>query len=185
MTATKTLLIKPGLSFHGFSADFGQKRPKSSPKLAPLEEVAPGAWRSGRGGLWLGSQVTIPGVGSGKFLTLDDLLPTIGISPAWEEESPRRNPKSLKKSLEKVLGPSGPKSLKKVSGRVRKVSKKKPMFGLFRDFSDSPQDFFQTFEARGSEDSFETFFRLLGFRPGDSSSHAGEIPNLQVTTDHY
>ena len=86
----------------------------------------------------------------------------------------------------KVLGPSGPKSLNKASGRVRRKTRTfSRLFGLsprlfFRLLGpEGPRtfrDFFQTFGARGSEDFFETFFRLLGFRPGDSSSQAGEVP---------
>ena len=49
--------------------------------------------------------------------------PGVRISPAWEEESASASPRSLEKGLEEVLGPSGPKSLKKASRRVRKVSK--------------------------------------------------------------
>ena len=41
------------LAVRSFSANFGQKRPKSTPKSTPLEAVAPGAWRSGGGGPWL------------------------------------------------------------------------------------------------------------------------------------
>ena len=57
----------------------------------------------------------------------------LGISSAWEEESPGPKPQKSEKSLEKILGPSSPKSQKKVPGRVRKVSKKSEnvFFGLF------------------------------------------------------
>ena len=93
------------------------------------------------------------------------------ISPAWEEESPGRNPKSLKKVSKKSSDPRAPKSL----GEGPK-SLKKTVFGLFRDFSDPPRDFFQTFGARGSEDFFERLFSdFWGFgretpppRPGRS-----------------
>ena len=101
--------------------------------------------------------------------------------------SPRPGRRSLRAETSKVWKKSrksprtlGPQKSEKSLGESPK-SLEKPVFGLFRDFSDSPRDFFQTFGDRGSEDFFETFFRLLGFRPGDSSSQAGEIPNLDFT----
>ena len=69
----------------------------------------------------------------------------VGISPAWEEESPGRNLKSLKKVSKKSSDPRAPKSKKSLGESPKSLEK--PVFGLFRDFSDSPRDFFQTFGA--------------------------------------
>ena len=105
---------------------------------------------------------------------------TFRISPAWEDESPGPNPESLKKTSKKSSDPRAPKVWKKVSRRVRKVSRKVQK-RIFRDFSDSPRDFLQTFGAWGSEDFFEAFCRLLGFGPRDSSFQAGEILTLPLS----
>ena len=75
----------------------------------------------------------------------------------------RKPQKNLEKILAKVLGPSGPKSLKEVSRTVRKISK----------ISDSPREFFLV-RLLGPEGP-SVFPRLLGLGPGDSSSQAGEI----------
>ena len=83
----------------------------------------------------------------------------VGISPAWEEESPK--PQKSEKSLEKVLGPSGPKSLKKVSGRVRKVSKKSRKGGFSRLFGLSPR-LFSDFWGPRVRGLFRDFFQTFG-----------------------
>ena len=88
------------------------------------------------------------------FHKSDPSITSVGISPAWEEESPGRNPKSLKsRKSPRTLGPQ--KSEKSLGEGPRSLEE--PVLGLFRDFSDPPRDFFQTFGARGSEDFFETF----------------------------
>ena len=104
-----------------------------------------------------------------QFLSLSWDLPGLGGGVSGPK------PQKSEKSLEKSPRTLGPQKSEKSLGESPK-SLEKPVLGLFRDFSDSPRDFFQTFGARGCEDFFETFFRLLGFRPGDCSSQAGEIP---------
>ena len=99
---------------------------------------------------------------------------SVRMSAAWEEESPGRSPKSLKK-ISKKSGPSGPKSLKNSLEESPKSLAKKTRFWTLSRLSDPPRDFFQTLGARGSENFFETSFRLLGLRPGDSSSQVAEI----------
>ena len=103
------------------------------------------------------------------------IIARIGISPAWEKESPGRNPKSLKKSR-KVLGPSGPKSLKKVSGRVRKVSNKSKN-GSFETFRTLPETFFRLLGPEGPR-TFRDFFQTFGVSARRLLSQVGEIPML-------
>ena len=99
----------------------------------------------------------------------------VGISPAWEEESPGRNPKSLKKVSNKASDPRAQKSEKSL-GESPKSLEKVSKNGFFEIFRTLPETFFRLLVgARRSEDFFETFFRLLGFRPGDSSSQAGGV----------
>ena len=69
-------------------------------------------------------------------------------------------PQKSEKSLEKVLGPSGPKSLKKVSGRVRKVSKKSKN-GFFETFRTLPR-LFSDFWGPRVRGLFRDFFQTFG-----------------------
>ena len=72
-------------------------------------------------------------------------------------------PKAQKseKSLEKVLGPSRPKSLKKVSGRVRKVSKTPFLDRFFETFRTLPETFFRLLGREGPR-TFSRLFQTLG-----------------------
>ena len=93
------------------------------------------------------------------------------------------NPQKSEKSLEKVPGPSGPKSLKKVSGRVRKVLKKSKT-GFSRLFGLSPRLFSEVWgpRVRGLfRDFFQTFGdsarRLLLPGRGDQKSGGIHLPS--------
>ena len=101
-----------------------------------------------------------------------------GIAPAWEEESPGRNPKSLKKKSRKSPGTLGPQKSEKSLGESPKSLEKVSRNGFFRDFSDSPRDFFQTFGARGSQDFFETFSDFWGFGPETPPPRPGRSQTL-------
>ena len=75
-------------------------------------------------------------------------------------------PQKSEKSLEKVLGPSGPKSLKKVSGRVRKVSKKPPFLEVFFEtFRTRPETFFRPLGPEGPRTFSRLFSDFWGFGP--------------------
>ena len=78
----------------------------------------------------------LPGLGGG----VSRLEP-----PKKSRKKSSPSPQTSEKSLEE-----SPKSLKK------------PVFGLFRDFTDCRRDFFQTCGARGSEDFFRDFFQTFG-----------------------
>ena len=101
--------------------------------------------------------------GSGASVDLGE-----GVSGPEAKKSP--------KSLEKVSRGSGPKSPKKVSKKVRKVSEN-PFSDFFFDFSDLFRDFFRTFGPRPRETFFETFWlrapRLL--LPGPRNLNPGTI----------
>ena len=74
--------------------------------------------------------------------------------------------------LEKILGPSGPQSPKKVSRRVRKASKEKSLSDFFKTF----RTLLRLLGPKGPR----TSSRLFRFGPGDSSSQADEIPTTEV-----
>ena len=96
-------------------------------------------------------------------------------SQAWEEESPGRSPKSMKKVSKKSSDPRAPQSLKKVSGRVQKVSRKSKngVFETFRTFVEIFPDFWGE-RVRGL---FRDFFHTFG-ASAQRLLPAGEILNL-------
>ena len=91
----------------------------------------------------------------------------------WERESRGQKPKSLKKSRKSFL----PKVRKKVSKKVRKVSKTP-----FSDFCGTVRTFFEavfrTFWTWPQETFFETFGGLLGFWPRHSLSQVHGTSSL-------
>ena len=80
---------------------------------------------------------------------------------AWEEESPGRSPKSLKKVLKKSSDPRAPKRLKKSLGEAPK-SLEKVQKRVFRDFSDPPRDFFRLLGPEGPRTFSRHFFQTFG-----------------------
>ena len=87
----------------------------------------------------------------------------LGSPRPGRRKSPGRNPKSLKKSR-KSPRTLGPQSLKKVSGRVRKVSKKSKN-GFFETFRTLPETFFRLLGPEGPRTFSRLFSDFWGFGP--------------------
>ena len=92
----------------------------------------------------------------------------------------RKSLEKVSKSLEEVSRARGPESPKKVSKKVRKVSK-----NPFSDFFLTSRTFFETLfglRGPGPVDFCETFLRLFGFGPRDSFSQVHGTSNLVIIT---
>ena len=103
-------------------------------------------------------------------------------SPRPGRRSPRTPaPQKSEQSLEKVLGPSRPKSLEKKSRGAAEKSRKSPKMGFFETFRPLPENFFRLWGAR-VRGLFRDFVQTLGRegprtpppRPGRSQPLVGK-----------